>query len=150
MKSNQNKIDCITDASLQMYIDKELPVETVISVELHLKTCKNCRQRLEDKKEFIEDFKNSWPSIQENKIEIASFRNYIKSEHSPILHYLKQWKWAAAAILIIGLLTIFQKTSKQSQTETQYIIYDSQMEIDANKPWHEQEMEVYFIEEKNN
>ncbi len=150
MKSNQKKNDCIKDASLQMYIDKELPVEAVISVEQHLKICKNCRQRFEDKKKFIEDFKNSWPSIQENNIEIASFRNDIKSKHSPILHYLEQWKWAAAAILIIGLFAIFQKSSKQSQTETQYMIYDSQMEIDANKPWHEQEMEVYFIEEKDN
>lgn len=148
MKSNHKKNDCIAEAILQIYIDKELPAEAVKPVEQHLKICKNCMQRLEEQKKFIENFKNTLPIIQENEIDIPAFHNVKKSKPTPILYYVKQWKWAAAAILIFGLFVIFQKIFKQSQTITQYIIYDTQMEIDANKPWHEQEMEVYFIEKK--
>ena len=134
---------------MQMYIDKELPVESAKSVEQHLKICRNCKQRFEKQIIFINSFKKSLPSIHKNKIDIPAFYIKNKSKKTTLLYLANQWRWAAAAILIFGLFVIFQKTIKQTQSETQYLIYDSQMEIDANKPWCEQEIKVCFIEQKN-
>lgn len=147
MKSNY-KNNCISNEIMQMYIDKELPVESAKLVEQHLKVCKSCNQRFENQIIFIESLKNSLPSIHENEIIIPAFNIENKSKKSTLLNLANQWRWAAAAILIFGLFVIFQKSFKQRQVKTQYLIYDSQKEIDANKPWHEQEIEIYFIEQK--
>lgn len=147
MKSNY-KNNCISNEIIQMYIDKELPVESAKSVEQHLIICKSCKQRFEEQIIFIKRFKNSLPSIHENEIDIPAFNIKNKSKKIILLYLANQWKWAAAAILIFGLFIIFQKSLKQTQTKTQYFIYDSQKEIDANKPWCEQEIEIYFIKRK--
>ena len=147
MKWKNNNDKCISEKMIQMYIDNEIDTFEKTGMEKHFAECKNCNRRLNEHKKMISDFKQSISLVNIEPIEIPEF-NFEKTSLIVRKKYrLFYWKWAAAAVILIASsLFIFKKLNTNSQKNIQYIIFDMNSEVDANKPLHEQSMTLYIID----
>jgi hypothetical protein len=147
MKWKNNKSKCMSEKMIQMYIDNEIDTFKKADMEKHFAECENCNRRLYEYRKMISDFKESISLVNTESIEIPEF----KYEKTPLISRKKPptfyWKYAAAVILFALLLFIYKKIYTGSPNDIRYVIYDMNGEVDANKPWHEQSMSIYIIDE---
>lgn len=140
---------CLTDEILQYYIDGELDEGKTDEVNIHLAECRNCKSRLQEKKNVIEDLKSGLSAIGENEAEIPVFRlsdfdNNTEQARTKRVYF--QWAAAAVSFILISFYTV-KEITRPAQKETTYILYDLSTETDANKPWHDQPMTMYIMDD---
>jgi anti-sigma factor RsiW len=146
MKSKQKNKSCPGDGIIQSYLDHELSKEDTAALKAHLLSCPSCRERQNRQKARIKKFKQGFKDIVSNEIDVPEFNPQKTKKEDRAKTLLQHWKWAAAAILILGFVFVFNRSHKPGLQENQYLIYEANSEIDANKPWHEQDMCIYIIE----
>jgi len=138
---------CLTDEILQYYIDGELDDEKTDEVNIHLAKCMNCRRRLQDKKNVIADLKSGLSALGEDRAEIPAFHlREISNEQIGKRRVYVQWAAAAVVFILISFYTV-KEITRPAQKETTYILYDLSTETDANKPWHDQPMTMYIVDD---
>lgn len=150
MNWNKTNDRCISDEMIQMYIDKELDESDKTIIERHLEACEDCRQRFQEHEKLISNFKEELSLVDKRSIKIPEFKP--KKDRIITIRKVKlsYWKWTAAVLLITTSLFIYKQVNTRSDQNVQYIFYDMDSEIDANKPWHEQSVSLYIIDESGN
>ena len=63
----------LNDKTIQSYIDNELPESERKKVEMHLKECPSCRQRVETQRTFSGKMKKSLETLIPNDVEVPEF-----------------------------------------------------------------------------
>ena len=137
---------CLSDEILQQYIDEELTNEQMRNVETHLSTCESCKLAMEEKKSIIEQLKFALENVEREEIIIPEFDNKTLEIRNSEKHKKLVWWAAASMVLILISVFIFDKPEKVT-INLEFVYREMQSEIDANKPWHEQNSTIYILNE---
>ena len=128
----------LNDKTIQSYIDNELPESDRKKVEMHLKDCSSCRQRVEAQRAFTEKLKNSMESLVSDNVAVPefSFGRATKPEVNVTRIVLISSLATACAIALI--MMVINLLSKPKPTDYIFDFYTIE-DYDANKPFAEQE-----------
>lgn len=128
----------LNDKTIQSYIDNELPESDRKKVEMHLKDCSSCRQRVEAQRAFTEKLKNSMESLVSDNVAVPefSFGRATKPEVNVTrIVLISSLATACAIALIMMVVNLLSKPKPTDYIFDYYTIED----YDANKPFAEQE-----------
>lgn len=152
-------MSCLTKEKMQCYIDAELSVEEANVVQAHLSNCETCSNNLAklkvERQKLIE-----WMNFSvEDRMDIPVFvppvekRNLKKSSIRIILYA------AVAAAMLLFVLHIFdfkqetkvpllsnQNCVPEKMEESLMMEIDFANGVDANKPVHQQQMDITVID----
>lgn len=139
-------MNCLQDNNIQAYIDRELSSNEMEAMDKHLEECSFCKEKVEKRKLLVTQLIGDW-NLPEVEFSIPEFRPkkqvVLKSTFKR-----KSLYWVGAAAMLIFFLFVYspeQESIHPEQTETLFLEMD--FEIDANKPWAEQEMTIVFSEQ---
>ncbi len=134
----------LNDKTIQSYIDNELPESDRKKVEMHLKDCSSCRQRVEAQRAFTEKLKNSMESLVSDNVAVPefSFGRATKPEVNVTrIVLISSLATACAIALIMMVINLLSKPKPTDYIFDYYTIED----YDANKPFAEQEFAEFKI-----
>ena len=138
-------MNCLSDSQIQEYIDEEISSEEKLELEDHLAHCEKCRMKIIQQEQFVNQFITDWGSDLE-EIPVPPF----KPKNMPLQSKkmkVRRFIWTGAAALIILYLFTYSPSRKTTSKEPQSHHYlEFEYEIDANKPWAEQEIYIHFSE----
>lgn len=138
---------CLKDEFLQCFIDDELDKNELEEIKIHLDECEGCLSRLNEQKRIVEQLHSGFNSLNIDQIEIPEFRSHKTFKNRRNIKKI-YFQWSAAAVVIILLsVFLFKKPVKTEEIETTYIIYDLGRETDANKPWQDQSMTLFILDD---
>ena len=128
----------LNDKTIQSYIDHELPESDRKKVEMHLKVCASCRQKVELQRDFSEKIKKSLKILVPNDDAVPEF-SFGKATRPEVnvtrIVFISSLATASAIALIVMAINLLSKPKP-----TDYIFDFYTMEdYDANKPSAEQE-----------
>lgn len=137
-------MNCLQDNTIQAYIDKELDNEKVIIVEAHILKCDECKQRVQNRVGFIHQLNNT---LMVGSLEIPEFTYEKEQDYKPIKKKrLLHWSLEIAASVVFIISIVLMNNHKNSNEQYADIqMYYMEMEIDANKPFHQQEFEIMYF-----
>lgn len=131
-------MNCLSDNELQEYIDGEHSNNQ--QVEQHLKKCSTCSEKVQKQKQFLKRLINEYNHsynhsiIPEFKKPQTSFSRTKNLKPRIILFTV-----AAAAAIFFFFVIAPEKPEKQTDF---LMFYELEMEIDANKPFQDQNLNV--------
>ena len=128
----------LNDKTIQSYIDNELPESDRKKVEMHLKDCSSCRQRVEAQRAFTEKLKNSMESLVSDNVAVPEF-SFGKATRPEVnitrIALISSLATACAIALVMMVVNLLSKPEPTDYIFDYYTIED----YDANKPSAEQE-----------
>ena len=131
-------MNCLSDREIQEYIDNEYSTRQF--AEQHLQQCSACSHKEQKKRQFLDLVINeynhlyTYSNIPEFKIPQTTFSGYKKIRTRILL-----FTATAAAAIIFFLMIAPQKPERQTDF---LMFYELEMEIDANKPFHDQNLNI--------
>lgn len=138
---------CISDEIIQKYIDKEASAKENSIVQNHLATCGKCAKKVDGSRYTTNRIKKLIGSLNENEIQVPSFKEPENQKRSLSIHFKKVLYAASAACLVIFFLVFHQ--NPKDEIEFMYS-YDLESEYNANLPLSEQEMVIEIIDSEGN
>jgi len=140
------KQNCLTDNTIQLYSDNELPENERIMVEQHLEQCPGCSLKVQKHTEWINHFKLAMgkPSGINTGIPDLRTTNTLMTKNfvMPLL------KIAAAIILILGGYFIVQYNNIKTYqpTASDLLLWEETVSgDDANYKWHNRNVSILFL-----
>ena len=128
----------LNDKTIQSYIDNELPESERKKVEMHLKECASCKQRVESQRDFSEKMKKSLETLVPEDIALPEF-SFGRTERPEVnvnrIVLISSLATACSIALIAVLVNLLSKPKPAKYIFDYYTIED----YDANKPSAEQE-----------
>lgn len=156
---------CIKDDMLQKYLDRESSIDENLRMDEHLNHCTVCAKRLEQlqiranrikdlilsMEEEMDEVKRPLPNLFEGRTSISASQDIHRIEPSE-----NGWKPLKRVFLGIGvacaLALVFILTPKAYPEKSQDVLLMQQefVEIDANRPYSEQETTITVIDTDGN
>lgn len=142
-------MNCISDEIIQYYIDNELTPEDRAGTEKHLTDCPECRKRLEEQRQLASFLKEA--NTETFEMEIPAFVPPSPKRELPLWKrrlYLYPGVAACCALLIYIMV---HSSHKQVLPEAEYsIFYNLEGEFDSNKPFSQQDLQLYAVDRNGN
>ena len=131
-------MNCLSDKEIQEYIDGECSNRQ--EVDQHLQNCAVCFRKTEKKKQFIEMLINEYNHSYNYSI-IPEFKTpqTIVSQNKNLKKRILLISVAAAAAILFFLMIAPDTPDKKPEL---LMYYELEMEIDANKPLSDQDLNV--------
>jgi len=157
-------MNCINKDLIQKYLDGEIHPDEKVGIEMHLKECKLCSERLEQQQKRANIIKSLLDDLADKDVvrsPISSIANNSKlllksSIHKPSDIYKTEWSrnkhllyglcgvCALVFFLLYPLKNLFDKPQKVIQMQTMV------REVDANRPFSDQETVISVIDPDGN
>ncbi|HOO84237.1 MAG TPA: zf-HC2 domain-containing protein [Prolixibacteraceae bacterium] len=138
---------CISNKTIQKYIDNEISASKKSSIEKHLSECKICSEKMNNMKSLSVNAKQAIGSLNINNIEIPTF-NYSKAQNKQ--RKIKYIIYSLSAACIIFFIFIFVDKKQEPCTETYSIVQSITWEADANQPFTNQNFAIEINDGKGN
>lgn len=135
----------LNDKTIQSYIDNELPESERKKVEMHLKECPSCRQRVETQRTFSGKMKKSLETLIPNDVEVPEFSFGRATRPEVNVNRIVLISSLATACSIALIAVLVNLLSKPKPTEYIFDYYTIE-DYDANKPSAEQEFAEFKMQ----
>lgn len=124
------------EITIQKYIDNELSPEERVAVEMHLETCEECSEQVENQRVFSEKVKDSLDGFVPDDIKIPEFKISYQPKKARTLRIVLISSLSTACAILLAFF-IIKGLKKEPEN---FDIYDfiTIEEYDANKPMTEQ------------
>lgn len=151
---------CLTSERIQSFIDEELSISEVVAIEEHLHVCSICFATVEKQKKDHQKLLELVNFLVDDNTKIPIFSDAKRSANKRNKSIIKLSIYggvAAVALLFVFRMFIFNdkedSTLVYEQLKTkvpmeEIIIMENDFAdgIDANKPFHQQEMTILLID----
>lgn len=142
--------NCLPDDILQCFVDGELSTMEKELVKEHLYECEHCQSNFQETKDLIGQLSDEFNLIDDDEIFIPPFQSAKVINAPKNRKKRKFYWWAAAAVLLFTIALNFLNDSGEKDFQVNYIFQQTNSEVDANKPWHEQTSTLYILDESGN
>lgn len=136
---------CLTDHTVQLFVDNELTEKEKQIMEQHLASCSKCKKILKDQTKWANQVKNALGKSTFNPIEIPEFRINISSKKPVNKRHLfyPLLKVAAVILIFLGGAQLFmkKKTPVYQPTAEDFLLWEEATAgNDANYDWHNRQI----------
>jgi len=144
-------MSCISEGTIQAYVDNEASQKEKHSIEAHLHTCDKCVKRVEEVAKRSHKLKEAL-YLSANQIKVKDF-NKPKSEfrvrkNRSFKRLIYTGVSVAATFLIIILLT--NRKTKPTISDVSFLVYDLELDFNANLPVSEQNLVIHIMDSDGN
>lgn len=147
-----NNTKCLTDSSIQLFIDGELDKPKIKLVEQHLSTCPDCRKKVDEQSAWANEVKRAINLISVSKNEIPEFTGNLKPKNSRTIRHeiFPFFKIAALFVLMFGTYLILLENQKSSYkpSSSDILLWEAAAAgDDANRAWHERQITTLITDQ---
>ena len=141
-------MNCFNEEYIQKIVDSECSNMEQEQFELHVAKCSKCLAQYKLQQNRSVKIKNEINSLIESDIDVPEFKmNGVSTKESIPFKRKLIYVFAAASVLLFVLM-LGKYNVKTCEDEMVY--YNLEFEFDANKPLSDQDMVMYFTDEKGN
>ncbi|RXQ96129.1 hypothetical protein EO244_04600 [Ancylomarina salipaludis] len=138
-------MNCITNESIQRFIDCETNLDESVLIKNHLSKCEQCASRVEAQQKLADDIKLALSEHQENYIEIPKINiPHQINRRRPVLKMRMIYALSAACLLSFFVLTFPNKGDFDQDEITMLESFDD--DFDANLPVDQQKMMIHVVD----
>jgi len=148
---------CFKDDILQKYLDKETSFDENLTMDEHLNHCTDCAKRMEQLLVRAMRIKKLIHSLgDENKEESIKPLPLVFAGKKAIIHTKNGWNplkrlfFGVGAACLLALIFIYTPKAYPEKSQNVLLMQQDFVEIDANKPYSEQETTITVIDPDGN
>lgn len=139
---------CFSNELIQHYIDGEISGEQALNIKNHCAECSSCFNKIAQQRSLSIELKKSINILSSEIVEIPTFTP--QSTRTKKQYYLtKKIIYALTAACVLAFL--FFRTNKTKNTQNNpLILYQMDMDFDANKPITDQDYIINIVDPEGN
>jgi predicted anti-sigma-YlaC factor YlaD len=139
---------CFSNELIQHYIDGEISEKQALNIENHIIECRSCANKIAQQRSLSIELKNSINILSTGIVEIPTFTP--QSIPTKKQYYLtKKIIYALSAACVLAFLFFRTPKTKNTQNDA-LIIYQIDMDFDANKPITDQDFIINIVDPEGN
>jgi CHASE3 domain sensor protein len=139
---------CINEEYIQKYIDKEVTLQEITSIEKHISSCKSCSSKIKQQRKLSYAIRKMINTrAEEYNKEIPLFRDK-NNEVAKKFITINRFIMIMAAASILLFIIVFSHKMQKQQDEVIFLEIGFASDYDANRTISQQELIFNIIDEE--